>query len=77
VNAGGLRISRSQVEAFAKERGYTQFLETSAKANLCCEELKHAILEASGGRIFRGVPRRCSSIGSRRRSSASRTQAGC
>ena len=45
VDAGGLRVSRSQVEAFAKERGYTQFLETSAKANLGCEELKQAILD--------------------------------
>src|SRR5947207_1780188 len=44
VDAGGLRVSRSQVEAFAKERGYTQFLETSAKANISCEELKQAIL---------------------------------
>src|SRR4029434_1845337 len=45
VDAGGLRFSRNQVEAFAKERGYTQFLETSAKTNLGCEELQHAILE--------------------------------
>jgi small GTP-binding protein len=45
VDAGGLRVSRSQVETFAKERGYSQFLETSAKANLCCEELKQAILD--------------------------------
>jgi small GTP-binding protein len=45
VDAGGLRVSRSQVETFVKERGYTQFLETSAKANLCCEELKQAILD--------------------------------
>jgi small GTP-binding protein len=45
VDAGGLRVSRSQVEAFAKERGYTQFLETSAKANLRCDELKKAILD--------------------------------
>jgi small GTP-binding protein len=45
VDAGGLRVSRSQVETFAKERGYTQFLETSAKANICCDELKDAILD--------------------------------
>src|SRR5207237_1348085 len=44
VDAGSLRISRSQVEAFAKERGYSKFLETSAKANLGCEDLKQAIL---------------------------------
>jgi small GTP-binding protein len=48
VDAGGLRVSRSQVEAFAKERGYKQFLETSAKANLGCEQLKQA--------IFNGIP---------------------
>ena len=45
VDAGGLRVSRSQVEAFARERGYTQFLETSAKQNICCEELKQSILD--------------------------------
>src|SRR5262249_4656120 len=46
IDAGGLRVSRSQVEVFAKERGYTQFLETSAKANLRCKELKQAILDS-------------------------------
>jgi small GTP-binding protein len=45
VDAGGLRVSRAQVEAFTKERGYTQFLETSAKQDICCEDLKRAILE--------------------------------
>jgi small GTP-binding protein len=44
VDAGGLRVSRSQVEVFAKERGFACFLETSAKANLGCQELKDAIL---------------------------------
>ena len=44
VDAGGLRVSRNQIEAFAKERGYSQFLETSAKANICCDELRQAIL---------------------------------
>ena len=45
VDAGGLRAaSRGQVEAFAKERGFEGFLETSAKADLCCRELKDAIL---------------------------------
>ena len=78
VDAGGLRVSRSQIEVFKKERGYLDFLETSAKANLRCEELKQAIIiTASGGRTFRGAPRRCSSSGSRRRSSISRTPAGC
>jgi small GTP-binding protein len=44
VDAGGLRVSRSQVEAFAKERGFAGYLETSAKTNLGCQELKNAIL---------------------------------
>ena len=44
VDAGGLRVSRSQVEEFAKERGFVCYLETHAKANLGCEELKNAIL---------------------------------
>jgi small GTP-binding protein len=45
VDASVLRVSRTQVEAFAKERGYTRFLETSAKANIGCEELTQAILD--------------------------------
>ncbi|HEV7509931.1 MAG TPA: DUF4365 domain-containing protein [Thermoanaerobaculia bacterium] len=45
VDAGGLRVSRAQIEAFRKERGYLLLLETSAKANLGCEELKQAILD--------------------------------
>ena len=59
VDAGGLRVSRSQVEAFAKERGYTQFLETSAKANLRCEELKQAILD---GIRWENIPWRSSPL---------------
>ena len=45
VDAGGLRVSRSQVEAFAKERGFDCYLETSAKAEIGCRELEKAILE--------------------------------
>ncbi|MCP4582232.1 MAG: TIR domain-containing protein [candidate division Zixibacteria bacterium] len=45
IDAGGLRVSRNQVEAFAEERGYTEFLETSAKKNIGCKELKQAILD--------------------------------
>ena len=44
VDAGGLRVSRSQIEAFARERGYARYLETSAKTNLGCEELKEVIV---------------------------------
>jgi len=45
VDAGGLRASRSQLETFKKERGYFDFLETSAKTGLRCDELKEAILK--------------------------------
>lgn len=44
VDAGGLRVSKSEVEKFAEERKFRGFLETSAKTNLGCEELKQAIL---------------------------------
>lgn len=44
VDAGGLRISRSEVDKFVFERKYRRFLETSAKTGLGCEELKRAIL---------------------------------
>lgn len=46
VDAGGLRASRGEVEKFAAERKFGGFLETSAKKNLGCEELKQAILDA-------------------------------
>ena len=46
VDAGGLRLSRGDVEKFAAERKFRGFLETSAKRNLGCEELKQAILDA-------------------------------
>jgi len=45
VDAGGLRVSRSEVEKFVKERKFRGFLETSAKTNTGCEELKQAILD--------------------------------
>jgi small GTP-binding protein len=45
VDAGGLRVSRAQIEAFKNERGYLQWLETSAKSNLGCDALKQAILD--------------------------------
>ena len=44
VDAGGLRASRSEIEKFAAERKFRGFLETSAKKNPGCEELKQAIL---------------------------------
>jgi GTPase SAR1 family protein/tricorn protease-like protein/uncharacterized CHY-type Zn-finger protein len=46
TDAGGLRsVSRGQVETFAKERGFAGYLETSAKENVGCEELKAAIVD--------------------------------
>jgi small GTP-binding protein len=45
VDASVLRVSREQVEAFAKERDYSRFLETSAKADIGCEDLRRAIVE--------------------------------
>jgi small GTP-binding protein len=45
VDAGGLRVSRSQVEKFAEDRGYKGLLETSAKTGLQCAELKQSILD--------------------------------
>jgi WD40 repeat protein len=46
VDAGGLRVSRPRIEAFAREHRYTQFLETSAKADIGCVELRQAILHS-------------------------------
>ena len=45
VDTGGLRISQSQLEDFKQERGYLDFLQTSAKTGLGCEQLKQAILK--------------------------------
>src|SRR5947209_2075646 len=59
VDAGGLRVSRTQIEAFRNERGYLQLLETSAKANLGCEELKQAILD---GIRWKDIPWRSSPL---------------
>ena len=46
TDAGGLRVSREQLKSFAKERGFQDVMETSAKLNEGCEELKEAILQA-------------------------------
>ncbi|RJQ23981.1 TIR domain-containing protein [Candidatus Parcubacteria bacterium] len=46
IDAGGLRsASRSQIERFAKERGFACYIETSAKENLGCEDLKRTIIK--------------------------------
>lgn len=59
VDAGGLRVSRSQLEAFRKQRGYRDFLETSAKTNVGCDELKKAILD---GIHWENIPWRSSPV---------------
>jgi small GTP-binding protein len=60
VDAGGLRVSRKEVEKFAKERGFRDRLfETSAKAGTQCEELKQAIL---AGIDWENIPWRSSPL---------------
>lgn len=44
VDAGGLRVSRSDVLTFVKEHKFVRFLETSAKTNKGCDELKQAVI---------------------------------
>jgi GTPase SAR1 family protein len=47
VDAGDLRVSRSRIEAFAKERGFSgRLFRTSAKVGTDCEDLKAAICAA-------------------------------
>ena len=43
TDAGGLRASRCEIEQFAKDKGFSAYLETSAKTNEGCEALKKAI----------------------------------
>jgi small GTP-binding protein len=44
VDAGGLRVSRSQIDKFAQERGFAGWLETSARQDIGCRELRNAIV---------------------------------
>ena len=47
VDVGGLRMSRGEMETFAKDRGFvTPVFETSAKTGEGCEALKDGILSA-------------------------------
>jgi small GTP-binding protein len=59
VDTGGLRVSRSQIEAFANERGFDGFLETSAKTGERCDQLKQAIL---AGIRWENIPWRSSPL---------------
>ncbi|MGF1513409.1 MAG: GTP-binding protein [Elainellaceae cyanobacterium] len=46
IDAGGLRsVSRHQVKEFAREHGFARYIETSAKENTGCTDLKDAICE--------------------------------
>ncbi len=46
IDAGNLRnLSRHQVEHFAEEYGYDRYIETSAKEEIGCDQLKEAICE--------------------------------
>jgi small GTP-binding protein len=46
VDAGGLRVSRGQIETFARERGFhSTIFETSAKTSAGCAEVKEAIVK--------------------------------
>lgn len=42
---GSLMISQSSIEAFCQERGFMQYLETSAQTGDGCEQLRQAILQ--------------------------------
>ncbi|MEI7725119.1 MAG: DUF4365 domain-containing protein [Bacteroidota bacterium] len=44
VDTGDIRTSRNKIEKFAAEHNFIRFLETSAKTNQGCEELREAIL---------------------------------
>src|SRR5262249_2519883 len=47
VDAGGLRVSRAEIEKFARDRGFRgRVFETSAKVGTECDDLKQAILDA-------------------------------
>jgi small GTP-binding protein len=46
IDAGGLRISRKEIAEFARAKGYSHFIETSAKSGAGCEELKAAIISS-------------------------------
>lgn len=66
-DVAGLRSSRAAIEAFARERGFAKFMETSAKTGMGCDELLQAIREniawnempyTSSPRLFRTLKQR-------------------
>lgn len=46
IDAGGLRISKSHIDDFVSARKYHKYIETSAKADIGCDDLKHAIVNS-------------------------------
>ena len=58
-DAGCLRIARKQINDFVAERGYVTYLETSAKTNAGCAELKQAIID---GIKWENIPWRSSPV---------------
>ncbi|MCC2961776.1 TIR domain-containing protein [Massilia sp. IC2-278] len=44
-DAGGLKFSQTQIDDFVTERGFSAYLQTSAKTGVGCSELRHAIIE--------------------------------
>ncbi|QDV42484.1 translocation protein TolB [Stieleria neptunia] len=58
-DAGGLRVARSQVDSFVKERGYAGYYPTSAKEDEGCKELKQAIID---GISWDNIPWRSSPV---------------
>lgn len=58
-DAGGLRVARSQVDNFIKERDYAGYYPTSAKQDEGCKELKQAIID---GIKWENIPWRSSPV---------------
>lgn len=46
IDAGMLRVSRTEVERFGRDRGYAAYLETSAKEDIGCADLRQAIVDS-------------------------------
>jgi small GTP-binding protein len=53
IDAGGLRISRAEIERFASEHGFAGVIETSAKKDIGCQELRTLI---AGGIAWESIP---------------------
>jgi hypothetical protein len=58
-DAGGLRVARRQIDDFVAERGYEAYVETSAKKDIGCADLKQAIID---GIKWENIPWRSSPV---------------